>query len=577
MIPVATLVLATASLIWPVLQASSFVIAPAWADANKNPCSSRSWQLVYWPPNQQCYKIFTRGPCPATQELTFQADRQSAVCRCPENLPLLWKETERCYSRYSRGPCHVNQYIDIADDGSGLPPVCKERQRCEPGWIFWPPDGKCHEMYTQGPCHKGDLLIVNPETTEPYCGCDHILLKQYYNPSLHLCYELMTRGPCENGLLYTYNHTLDMTQCSCSTDLAPHYSPALDQCFELETKGPCGKGQVFSFDTKIGLSRCRCKDKYVYWPGTDACYREFTPGPCKQDQFLVPAGQGGQVGACVENPCPSTDLFFPSDDSKEGEVRGVCHKVGSRGPCPSGELVIFEAYSGKSFRGNCGCSPGYNQNYWPKDGKCYEWYNKGPCQDNFYFKYNRELKSTECTCDSGAGYVYWNETDGCYIPFTQGPCPANSWLIPTDTQLNPDQNKIVTGYQQSLATAPAVPGSQLDIFCECRDGYHFSEENYSCEPIPVINVSGHKFESLWSNVAEYLRQTRGVEMLSTPPPTDKPKSSKLAVLPGRKTTAPPPIILLSHKTPSRQNKVNMKKGRVKIQTQFMRRKKNREN
>ena len=54
-----------------------------------------------------------------------------------------------------------------------------------------------------------------------------------------------------------------------------------------------------------------------------------------------------------------------------------------------------------------------------QDGKCYEWYNKGPCQDNFYFKYNRELKSTECTCDSGAGYVYWNETDGCYIPFTQ--------------------------------------------------------------------------------------------------------------------------------------------------------------
>ena len=76
-----------------------------------------------------------------------------------------------------------------------------------------------------------------------------------------------------------------------------------------------------------------------------------------------------------------------------------------------------------------------------------------------------------------------------YIYF-QGPCPANSWLIPTDTQLNPDQNKIVTGLQQSLAPAPVVPGSQLDIFCECRDGYHFSEENYSCEPIPVINVSG---------------------------------------------------------------------------------------
>ena len=365
---VAIFVLATI-IIWPVPHSSAYVIAPPWADAKKNPCSARSWQLVFWPPNQQCYKIFTRGPCPATQELSYQSDSQVAACRCPENLPMLWKETERCYSRYSRGPCQVNEYIDtVAGPGeSSLPPVCRERQRCEPGWIFWPPDGKCHEMYTQGPCHKGDLLIVNPETTEPYCGCDHILLNQYYHPNLHLCYELMTRGPCENGLLYTYNHTLDTTQCSCSSDLAPHYSPALGQCFELETKGPCGKGQVFSFDTKMGLSRCRCKDDYVYWPGTDSCYREYTPGPCKESQFLVPAGQGGQVGVCVDNPCPSTDLFFPSEESVEGEVRGVCHKVGARGPCPSGQLVIFEAYSGKSFKGNCGCSPGYNQNYWPKE------------------------------------------------------------------------------------------------------------------------------------------------------------------------------------------------------------------
>ena len=36
-------------------------------------------------------------------------------------------------------------------------------------------------------------------------------------------------------------------------------------------------------------------------------------------------------------------------------------QVGSRGPCPLGELVVFEKYSGKSFRGECGCSPGYNQ------------------------------------------------------------------------------------------------------------------------------------------------------------------------------------------------------------------------
>ena len=65
-------------------------------------------------------------------------------------------------------------------------------------------------------------------------------------------------------------------------------------------------------------------------------------------------------------------------------------KVGSRGPCPLGQLVVFEKYSGKSYRGECGCSPGYNQNYWPETGQCFEWYTQGPCKDSFLFQYNRD-------------------------------------------------------------------------------------------------------------------------------------------------------------------------------------------
>ena len=44
-----------------------FVIAPPWADPASNPCSASSWQLVFWPPTQNCYQIFSRGPCPDTQ------------------------------------------------------------------------------------------------------------------------------------------------------------------------------------------------------------------------------------------------------------------------------------------------------------------------------------------------------------------------------------------------------------------------------------------------------------------------------------------------------------------------------
>ena len=68
----------------------------------------------------------------------------------------------------------------------------------------------------------------------------------------------------------------------------------------------------------------------------------------------------------------------------------IVFKVGSRGPCPLGQLVVFEKYSGKSYRGECGCSPGYNQNYWPETGQCFEWYTQGPCKDSFLFQYNRD-------------------------------------------------------------------------------------------------------------------------------------------------------------------------------------------
>ena len=53
--------------------AEGFVIAPPWANPVINPCSKKSWQLIFWPPDGQCYQIFEQGPCPDTQELAFHA------------------------------------------------------------------------------------------------------------------------------------------------------------------------------------------------------------------------------------------------------------------------------------------------------------------------------------------------------------------------------------------------------------------------------------------------------------------------------------------------------------------------
>ena len=125
-----------------------FVIAPPWADTNTNPCSSSSWQLVYWPPTRQCYQIFSRGPCPKTQELSYNPLTSTPECRCPGHLPLHWRDNDQCYAEYSRGPCEVNQYLSSAGD-TETRVQCVASGRCEPGSVFWPPDAQCYTLYTQ--------------------------------------------------------------------------------------------------------------------------------------------------------------------------------------------------------------------------------------------------------------------------------------------------------------------------------------------------------------------------------------------------------------------------------------------
>lgn len=41
--------------------ADGAIVPPPWSDPSKNPCASMpgGWQLLYWPPLKQCFKIFT--------------------------------------------------------------------------------------------------------------------------------------------------------------------------------------------------------------------------------------------------------------------------------------------------------------------------------------------------------------------------------------------------------------------------------------------------------------------------------------------------------------------------------------
>ena len=96
---------------------------------------------------------------------------------------------------------------------------------------------------------------MNPLTAEPFCGCDPLLLRQYYSPPLKLCYEHLTRGPCEAGLLFAYNHTSDATQCLCDANIVNFHGDS-GQCFQFNTKGPCSKGQMFQYSKTAGRGKC---------------------------------------------------------------------------------------------------------------------------------------------------------------------------------------------------------------------------------------------------------------------------------------------------------------------------------
>lgn len=52
-------------IIWFTLmvRVKSAIMPPPWADPSSNPCAAqpRGWQLLFWPPDGKCYKIFQAG------------------------------------------------------------------------------------------------------------------------------------------------------------------------------------------------------------------------------------------------------------------------------------------------------------------------------------------------------------------------------------------------------------------------------------------------------------------------------------------------------------------------------------
>ncbi|KAK9737425.1 protein of unknown function (DUF4789) [Popillia japonica] len=158
--------------------AEGAVAPPPWADPKVNPCAAqpRGWQLLYWPPDGKCYKIFKMGyPCPDDMELSPAATKAGvreflAECRCPPKSAQSTYDG-RCHELFKTGPCQLGQYF-AADTRSHTESesrkqhrgICRDIPKCEnPNEIFWPQNGRCYERLTKGPCTKGQLITVSSD------------------------------------------------------------------------------------------------------------------------------------------------------------------------------------------------------------------------------------------------------------------------------------------------------------------------------------------------------------------------------------------------------------------------------
>jgi len=219
------------------------VVPPSWADPQRNPCASLpgGWQLLQWPADGQCYRVFSRGPpCPPSMELTPGVGANGGPgCKCPP----AWAQdaaTAECHELFSRGPCVAGDYwAPRAGAGAGQG-QCRSPPSCPEGHVFWARTGACLRRLTRGPCFKGELLVeAEPGSGSALAACrcsSEGELGKHFWPASATCHEHYTAGPCaEPGHLF-----LPGAVCGCSPNLAQFHAES-GRCYQLGTPRRTGR------------------------------------------------------------------------------------------------------------------------------------------------------------------------------------------------------------------------------------------------------------------------------------------------------------------------------------------------
>ncbi|XP_014612082.1 PREDICTED: uncharacterized protein LOC106791159 [Polistes canadensis] len=438
-----------------IINIKAVIMPPPWADPLNNPCAlqPRGWQLLYWPPDGKCYKIFQIGaPCPETMELGPAAGGAGTIaeCRCPPGTAQSPRDA-LCYPIFTRSSCPRGQYFAPVPEIHAKTSlnskrrwgICREPESCSKiGDVYWPRDNKCYSKLTKGPCPRGELLILGEDGLAK-CSCSMTgeLGRYYWLGSVGGCHEHYTKGPCtEPGELF-----LPGGVCGCHPKL-PHYHESTGMCYQLGSIGPCPKGHQFVVDAtdtnhqeeNVIRAKCKCKINHVLYQD-GLCYRLYTKGPCENGYMIT------NTSNCVEIPCRRRRLYFPEENT--------CYKIGTKGPCPNGQVVSYDynvrpSIDGISYNGLCGCT---------NDLK-----NTDKCMEN---------DNDSNSCENIPGMVLMDKK--CYKLYTQGPCTAGEWLVARRIP----KNELWVNEE-----------SQPKAICECRPGYKRVTDGLDASEMESSNV-----------------------------------------------------------------------------------------
>jgi hypothetical protein len=150
--------------------------------------------------------------------------------------------------------------------------------------------------------------------------------------------------------------------------------------------------------------------------------------------------------SCVPVPCKRSRLYFPRERT--------CYKIGTRGPCSNGQIVLYDysarpSIDGISYNGVCGCTSASKAS-----GRCSE----GGVPSGLAAPAPNSLHGDEC--EDSPGMVLVNRT--CYRLYTQGPCAQGEWLV---------ARRMPKGLELWRDKRPTSRAR-----CECRPGYTKTNE-----------------------------------------------------------------------------------------------------